>query len=352
MNKFIRRLLGKPLFSSLSASLSASLSSSLSAPLFASIALLAALPGTASAEAAWPAAKPITLIVPFSAGGSVDFNARLIATRLGERLHQSIVIENVAGAGGAIGVGKAVTAAPDDYTLVAGPDSAIAIGRLINPGAFRFDPLKDLAPVGMLNTAPMVLVARPGLPAKTFADFVKLAKASPGKYTYATSGIGTVLQLAMELLKERSGIYVTHVPYRGGAQITTDLIGEQVDLAMLISISAIPQVNAGRMTALGVTSAKRLEALPKVPAFAEMPGLKDYAMVSWTGLFAPAATSPAIVERLNHELNAVLEEPDLRAKLQEQGAVPGSGSAEDLGRFVRAEYARNQKIVQTANIKE
>jgi tripartite-type tricarboxylate transporter receptor subunit TctC len=312
----------------------------------------AALPGAAFAEAGWPGARPITLIVPYSAGGSVDVIARIVATKLGERLKQSIVIDNVAGAGGAIGVAKAVNTAPDGYTLVAGPDSAIAIGKLINPAAFKFDPLKDLAPVGMLNTAPMVLVARPGLPVKDFGDFVKLAKASPGKYNYATSGVGTVLHLAMELLKERSGIYVTHVPYRGGAQIATDVIGNQVDVAMLVSASAIPHVNANRVKALGTTGTRRLEALPQVPTFDEMPGLKGYSMVSWTGLFAPTGTPPAIVNRLNQELNAVLKDPEVRAKLQEQGALPGSGSAEELGRFVRSEFARNQKIVQAANIKE
>ena len=321
-------------------------------PLLLAALLAAALPGGAFAQAAWPAAKPITLIVPYSAGGSVDFNARLVATKLGERLKQSVVIENVTGAGGAIGVAKAVNAAPDGYTLVAGPDSAIAIGKLINPAAFKFDPLKDLAPVGMLNTAPMVLVARPGLAVQSYADFVKLAKAAPGKYNYATSGVGTVLQLAMELLKEKSGIFVTHVPYRGGAQIATDVIGNQVDLAMLVSTSAIPHVNGGRLKALGVTGSKRLEALPQVPAFDEMPGLKGYSMVSWTGIFAPAQTPGPVVKRLNEELNAVLKDPEVRAKLQEQGAVPGSGSAEELGRFVQAEYARNQKIVQAANIKE
>jgi tripartite-type tricarboxylate transporter receptor subunit TctC len=322
-------------------------------PLLLASALGAALPGAAFAQpAAWPAAKPITLIVPYSAGGSVDFNARLVATKLGERLKQSVVIENVTGAGGAIGVAKAVNSAPDGYTLVAGPDSAITIGKLINPGAFRFDPLKDLAPVGMLNTAPMVLVARPGLPVQSYADFIKLAKAAPGKYNYATSGVGTVLQLSMELLKQRSGIFVTHVPYRGGAQIVTDVIGDQVDLAMLVSISAIPQLNSHRLKALGVTGDKRLEALPNVPTFDEMPGLKGYSMVSWTGIFAPAATPPALVARINQELDAVMKDPEVRAKLQEQGAVPGSGSAEDLGKFVRTEYARNQKIVQTANIKE
>ena len=321
-------------------------------PIVALSMLIAAVPGAAIAQAAWPAAKPITLIVPYSAGGSVDYNTRLVATKLGERLKQSVVIENVTGAGGAIGVAKGANAAPDGYTLVAAPDSAIAIGKLVNPAAFKFDPLKDLAPVGMLNTAPMVLVARPGLPVQSYAEFVKLAKASPGKYSYATSGVGTVLQLAMELLKGNSGIFVTHVPYRGGAQIATDVIGNQVDLAMLVSTSAIPHVTGGRLKALGVTSAKRLDALPNVPAFGEMPGLKGYEMVSWTGIFAPAATPPAIVARINQELNAVLKDPDVRAKMQEQGALPGSGSAEDLGKFVQAEYARNQKIVKAANIKE
>jgi tripartite-type tricarboxylate transporter receptor subunit TctC len=318
-----------------------------------SLLLAAALaPVLAHAQAPWPTAKAITLIVPYTAGGSVDFNARLVAQRLGERLKQSVVIDNVAGAGGAVGLGKAAAAAPDGYTLVAGTDSAMAIAKLINPAAYRFDPLQALAPVGMLNTAPMVLVAGPRLPVKNYAEFVQQAKAKPGHLTYATSGIGTVLQLAMELLKERSGIFVTHVPYRGGAQIASDVIGGQVDSAMLVSTTAVPQVIAGRLRALGVTGPTRLEALPQVPAFAEIPGLKGYSMVSWTGVFAPAGTPPAIVKRLNEELNAVLKEAEVSGKLREQGALPGSGSAEELGRFVRAEYARYQSIVRKANIKE
>lgn len=319
---------------------------------FMAAVLAASLPVAALAQAAWPGAKPITLIVPYSAGGSVDFNARLVAQRLGERLKQSVVVENVAGAGGVIGVAKAAAATPDGYTIVAGPDSVMAIGRLVNPAAYRFDPLKDLAPVGMINTAPMVLVARPGLPARDWSQFVALAKAAPGKYNYATSGVGTVLQLAMEQIKQREGISVAHVPYRGGAQIATDVIGDQVDLAMLVSISALPHVSSGRLKALGVTSAQRLETLPQVPAFGEMPGLKGFSMLSWTGLFAPAGTPAPVIRQLNEALDAVLAEPEVRAKLREQGALPGSGSPEDLGKFVQAEYARNQKIVQAANIKE
>jgi len=321
--------------------------------LFRSLLAAAALaPVLAFAQAPWPTAHAITLVVPYTAGGSVDYNARLVAQRLSERLKQTVIIDNIGGAGGAVGLAKAAAAAPDGYTLVAGTDSAMAIGKLVNPAAYRFDPLQALAPVGMLNTAPLVLVAGPRLSAKTYGDFVQQAKANPGRLTYATSGIGTVLQLAMELLKERSGIYVTHVPYRGGGQIATDVIGGQVDTAMLVSTTAVPQVLSGRMHALGVTSASRLDALPQVPALGELPGLKGYAMVSWTGVFAPAGTPPAIVQRLNAELNAVLKEPEVAAKLREQGAVPGSGSAEDLGRFVQAEHERYAKIVRSANIKE
>jgi tripartite-type tricarboxylate transporter receptor subunit TctC len=301
---------------------------------------------------AWPTAKPVTLIVPFTAGGSVDFIARQVATKLGERLNQTVVIENVAGAGGAIGLQKAVNAAPDGYTLVAGPDSAIAIGKLANPAAYRFDPLKDLVPVGMLNTAPMLLVARTDLPIKNYADFVKLAKAEPGKYTYATSGVGTVLHLAMEQLKQRSGIFVTHVPYRGGAQIANDVMGKQVDLAMLVSASSIPHVRAGSLKALGVTGKQRIASLPDVPTFDEMPGLKGYDVVTWTGLFAPKGTPAAIVARLNEALNDALKDPEVRARLAEQGALPGSGSPEALGSFAQAEFARNQKLVPTLNLKD
>jgi tripartite-type tricarboxylate transporter receptor subunit TctC len=301
---------------------------------------------------AWPTAKPVTLIVPFTAGGSVDFIARQVATKLSERINQTVVIENVAGAGGAIGLQKAVNAAPDGYTLVAGPDSAIAIGKLVNPAAYRFDPLKDLVPVGMLNTAPMVLVARTDLPIKTYADFVKLAKAEPGKYTYATSGVGTVLHLAMEQLKQRSGIFVTHVPYRGGAQIANDVMGKQVDLAMLVSASSIPHVRAGSLKALGVTGKQRIASLPDVPTFDEMPGLKGYDVLSWTGIFAPKGTPPAIVSKLNEALNEALKDTEVRARLADQGALPGSGSPEALGSFAQAEFARNQKLVPTLSLKD
>ena len=317
------------------------------------VALAACALATAvHAQPAWPAAKPITLIVPFTAGGSVDVAARLVAQKLGERLKQSVVIENVAGAGGTIGVAKAVAAAPDGYTLLMGVDSPIAIAKLVNPQAVRYDAMKDLAPVGLVNTAPMVLVARPGLQANTLADVIALAKASPGKLSYATSGVGTVLQLAMELIKDNAKVFITHVPYRGGAQIVTDVIGNQVDLAMLVSVSATPQVQSKKLKGIAVTDDKRIGALPDVPTVADTPGFKGFDMVTWTGLFAPAGTPAAVVERLNRELNEVLRAADVAAKMQEMGAIGGSGSAEAFGKFVRAQGELYGRVVKTANIKE
>ncbi|NPC55498.1 Bug family tripartite tricarboxylate transporter substrate binding protein [Caenimonas soli] len=309
-------------------------------------------PGAVQAQAPWPTAKPITIIVPFSAGGSVDVSARLVAQKLSERLKQSVVVENVTGAGGTIGVAKAVNAAPDGYTLVMGADSPVAIARLVNPAAVKYDTLKDLAPVGLVNTAPMVLVARPGLPANTLAEVLKLAKEQPGKLSYATSGIGTVLHLAMELIKDQGKVFITHVPYRGGAQIVTDVAGNQVDLAVLVSVTATPQIQAKKIKGIAVTDDKRLPALPEVPVVAETPGFKGFDVVAWTGLFAPAQTPPAVVERLNRELNAVLSSDEVRTKMQEQGAIGGSGSPAEFARFVQREQERYARIVKAANIKE
>jgi len=304
----------------------------------------------ASAHAAWPDDKAITLIVPYTAGGSVDTNARLIAGKLSDRLGQSVVVENVAGAGGAIGVGRAAGMAPDGYTLVVGPDSVMVIGKLVNPEAFRFDPLTDLTPVARVDSAPMVLVGSPELPADNWADFVKLARAHPQTYSYATSGVGTTLHLAMEQIKQREGIEIAHVPYRGGAQMVTDVSGNHIHLAMLIGTTAIPQVQGKRVKALGITDSKRLAVLPDVPAFGEMPSLAGFSMLSWTGLFVPAGTPQAIVQRLNAEVNAVLADPEVQASMAERGVIAGSGSAEAFARFMQGEFARNQQILSTLNI--
>ena len=316
-------------------------------------ALLACIAGgTAQAQPAWPGAKPITLIVPFGAGGNVDVTARLIGQKLSERLGQSVVVENVAGAGGTIGIDKAVKAAPDGHTLVLGADSPVAIARFVNPAAVKYDALKDLTPVGLATTAPMVIVARPGLSAGNLADVIRIAREKPGQLSYATSGVGTVLHLAMEMIKNQSKTFMVHIPYRGGAQIVTDVIGNQVDLAMLVSVTATPHIIARRLKGIAVTDERRLAALPEVPAVAETTGFKGFVIVSWTGLFAPAHTPAPIVARLNRELMDVLRSDDVRARLAEGGALPGAGSAADFARFVAKEESRYGAIVKAANIRE
>lgn len=316
------------------------------------LAVLACCATIARSQPAWPNARPVTLIVPFAAGGNVDVTARLIAQKLGDRLKQSVVIENAVGAGGAIGTEKAVRAAPDGYTLLLGADSPVSIARLVNPAAVRYDGLKDLAPIGMVTMAPMVIIARPDLPANNLAEVLKLAREKPGQLSYGTSGVGSILQLAMETIKTESKTFMVHVPYRGGAQIVTDVIGRQLDLAVVISVTGTPHIMGKRVKGIAVTDDKRLPSLPDVPTVAETPGFKGFDMVSWTGMFAPAQTPPTVVERLNRELAEVLKEPEVRAKLADGGATPGQGSAADFSRFLQKEQARYAAVVKAANIKE
>ena len=321
----------------------------LAAGLFALIG--AGAPAAVAADAAaWPGARPVSIIVPFTAGGNVDTTARLVADRLGSRLGQSVIVDNVPGAGGVIGATRVARAAPDGYSLLMGFEGPIAIARSLNPAAVRFDPLKDLVAVAATTTAPMVIVTRPDFPADDIDGLIALARKSPGRIGYATSGIGTVLHLTMEIIEERAKIDVEHVPYKGGAQIASDVIGGHVDLAILVSTSVVPQIKAGKLKALAVTTAKRLDALPGVRVLAESPAFAGIDITTWTGLFVPAGTPAPIIERLNTEVNAVLAEPTVRTRLEAGGATPGSGSAAAFGDFVREDEARFARVIASAGI--
>jgi len=306
----------------------------------------------AHAQAEWPSAKPITLVVPFSAGGSTDGIARLFAQKLGEQLGQSIVIQNVGGGGGVIGTQRAAQAEPDGYTILMAVDSPVAIAPYINPQAVRYDIQRDFAPVGLLNTQPLVIMGRPGLEAASFQDVIALAKDSPDTITYATSGVGTVLHLAMERFQQQAGISLVHVPYRGGAPAITDLVGDQVDLAILAAGASVPLVGSKRVKGLAVTDEYRLSTLPDVPSMTELEGFENLAMSAWTGIFAPAGTPTQVIERLNTEMNKVLDMPDVRATFAGQSVIPGGGSAADFGALVKREQQRYAQIVRTANIRE
>lgn len=321
----------------------------LSAAAWAAVSMGAA--PCALAADAWPTAKPITLIVPFSAGGNVDFQARLIGQKLGERLHQSVIVDNVPGAGGVLGVAKAINAKADGYTIVMGFDGPVSVAQLVNK-AVKYDAERDLAPIGQVSVAPVVLMARPGLPAKNMAELIALAKAQPGKITYATSGVGTVLHLAMEMVQERAKVQMVYVPYRGGAQITNDVMGGQVDVGYLTTTSATPLIQQKKLMGLGVTSAKRIDSIPAVPVFAETPVLKGLEINTWTGLFAPKGTPAAVVTRLAAELDAVLKQPDVQQRLKDGGATPGHGTPATFAAFLQKEKAAYAAIVTSAKIEQ
>ena len=305
----------------------------------------------AQTPAAWPAAKPISVVVPFAAGGAVDYAARMVVNKLGERLGQSMVIDNVAGAGGVVGTAKVARAAPDGYTLLVAPDSTIVIAPLVTPDAVKYDPLKDLVPVGLINITPLILVASPGLPVNNFAELLRYARANPGKLNYASPGVGNLLHVAMEALLQQAGINIVHVPYKSTPQIVSDLIGNQIELALLVPSTGLPHIKGGKIKALGLTVNERLTASPEIPPLSDSPELKGYYVTTSIGLFVPGKTSPAIVERLNRELNAVLSSPEVRKPFEEQAATIGKGSGADYAEFLRKELVRNAVVVKAANIK-
>ena len=305
----------------------------------------------AQTPAAWPAAKPISVVVPFAAGGAVDYAARMVVNKLGERLGQSMVIDNVAGAGGVVGTAKVARATPDGYTLLVAPDSTIVIAPLVTPDAVKYDPLKDLVPVGLINITPLILVASPGLPVNNFAELLRYARANPGKLNYASPGVGNLLHVAMEALLQQAGIKIVHVPYKSTPQIISDLIGNQIELALLVPSTGLPHIKGGKIKALGLTVNERLTASPEIPPLSDSPELKGYHVTTSIGLFVPAKTSPAIVERLNRELNAVLSSPEVRKPFEEQAATIGKGSGADYAEFLRKELVRNAVVVKAANIK-
>jgi tripartite-type tricarboxylate transporter receptor subunit TctC len=312
------------------------------------LAAAAALP--AAAQGSYPS-RPVTLIVPYAAGGNVDAVARWVAPELGKRLGQQVVIENVAGAGGIIGTDRAARAPADGHTLLLSVESTIVIAKMVSPSTVKYDGLKDFAPVTLLSNAPLVLVGRPTLPAANLDELLKLMAREPGKLNYATSGIGTSLHVAGEMFNQIGGVQMNHVPYRVGAQIVTDLMGNQIDLAMLPIPLTSEQVKTGRVKAFGVTEGTRSPALPDVPSMAEHPKLKGVDVTVWFGIFAPAKTDPAIVAKLHRETAEVLKDEALRQKFGVIGMRPLGLGPEAFARFLEAEQAKFSEIVRLRNIR-
>jgi len=310
------------------------------------IAIAALMPWTAIAQDAYPA-RPIRLIVPFPPGAGTDSVARFVAQKLGESMQASIIIENRTGAGGAIGAAEAARADPDGYTLlfVAGPFTTVAASAK-SPG---YDPVKQFVPVAPIAAGPLAFVVGNDVPANSMREFIALARQKPGTLNYGSAGPGSINHLALELLNVRAGTNIVHVPYRGIADATKDLLAGNIQ-AMTASIPAtLPQVAAKKMKVLAVTGAKRIPQLPDVPSWQEE-GVANANVINYWGIVAPAGTPPSIVSRLNAETQKVLAQPDVRERLEREGAEIISGPPERLGTLIETDLAGWKKLIVEAKI--
>ena len=311
------------------------------------VILLALLPATVLAQA-YPA-KPIRILVGFLPGGGSDIFGRLIAQSLTERLGQQVVVENRPGAGATIATEVVVRSAPDGYTLLLGASSEIAI----NPELYTkltFDPRKDLVPVSLYASTPLLLVVHPSLPVRNAREMIALAKARPGDMNYGSAGSGSMTHLAAALFVSGAGTKIVHVPYKGVGAVVPDLLAGQVQMMTVPIPPVLPLVQAGRLKALGVTTLTRSKMLPELPTIDES-GLKGYDVTHWYGPFAPAATPRDIVNRLHNELAQALRAPETAARISKQGAEPGNLTLEQLAQFMSAETVKWTKAVKASGAK-
>ena len=315
---------------------------------FASILALGVLPFAASAQQ-WPT-KPLRVVVPFTAGGSTDVVARIVAERLSPRLGQPVLVDNKAGAGGAIGSDYVAKAPADGYTLLVGTSSTMAIAPHVYT-KLPYNPARDLAPVTLLGTADIMVVVNPNrVAARSIRDLVSYAKAHPGKLSFASGGNGSISHLLGEYFKSMAKVDMIHVPYKGDAQMVTDLIGGQVDMAFGTAVAFLPHLKTGKLVGIAVTNPTRSTSLPDLPTVSEA-GVPGYEAVQWFGIAAPTGTPPAVVQRLNNEIRAILAMPEVRARFGELGFDVVGNTAEEFGRFVRAEDQKWKKIADIAGTK-
>ena len=306
------------------------------------LGLLALTPLAAQAQA-FPS-KAITIIVPFSAGGTTDILARVLGQFISKDLGQPVIIDNRAGAGGNIGTQLVARAAPDGHTILMGTVGTHAINQSLYP-KLAFDPIKDFAPLTRVALVPNLLVANPAQPFKTVKELMAYAKANPGKVTFGSSGSGTSIHLSGELFKQMAGVDLQHVAYKGSAPAVNDLLGNHIAIMFDNMPSAISHVKAGKLRPLAVTTAQRSPALPDVPTVAEA-GVPGYEATSWFGLLAPAKTPAPVVAKLNAAILKALADPDVKNKLLEQGAEPAGETPAQFAAFIASETVKWGKIVK------
>ena len=297
--------------------------------------------------ASWPN-KTITLIVPYAPGGFSDTRMRLLARKLSDKIGQPVVVENKGGAGGVIGTALIAKAAPDVYTLGSGNLAPLAF----NPSLMAklpYDPIKDLAPVILIENSPLVLSVANALPVKTLAELIALASKTPGKLTFGSSGVGGAHHLSGEMFRESAKIDIVHVPYKGGSPAATDLMAGHLSMMFEMGYAALPSIQAGRVKPLAVTSQKRLAILPDVPTMAES-GIKGFESYNWQGIVVPIGTPAPIINRLNQLFNEILKDPDVAQAIASVGSEAVGGTHEQFGDFIRSETAKWAQVIRAANI--
>lgn len=292
--------------------------------------------------------RPIRLVVPFAPGGTNDAIARIVAEKLALRLGQPFVVDNRGGANMLVGSEIVARATADGHTIL-----IVGAGYAVNPSLRKklpYDSLRDFAPIGLVANGPYVMVVHPSVPARTVGEFIAWVKARPGQVNYASTGTGSPPHLAAELFKAMAGLDMQHIPYKGGGAVLPDLLGGRVSL-FFGSVSTLkPQVQAGKLRGIAVTTAKRSPAMPELPTFIES-GVKGYEVTGWYGLLAPGKTPPAIVARLNRELQQVLNDPDARKSLARRGLEPAPGTTQDFAVLIRSEIPKWAKVMREAGVK-
>jgi tripartite-type tricarboxylate transporter receptor subunit TctC len=291
--------------------------------------------------------RPVRLIVPFAAGGANDIVARLIQPSLERTLGQPIVVENKPGASGIIGTDLVAKAPPDGHTLGVAL-ATHSVNPAVNP-KMPYDTEKDLAPVILIGKNPLMFVVNASVPAKTVAEFAALAKASPDKFNYSTPGAASQAHLVMSQWSHLAGIKIQHVPYRGGAPAILSTVQGDTQISVMSSLVSAPHIEAGKLRAIAIGSRERDPQFPNVPTMAEV-GFPDIEAVTWVGMFAPAGTPRSVVERLNTEINRIIKDPEIRAKLTQQGIVPVGGTSEEFGSYISAEIKRWTAVARANNI--
>ncbi|OZI72326.1 Bug family tripartite tricarboxylate transporter substrate binding protein [Bordetella genomosp. 12] len=314
----------------------------------AALTLIAIGVPTAKAQGDYPS-RPIRLIVPFATAGVTDTSARIVAEKLGQKLGQQVIVENKPGAAGNIGTQLVAQAEPDGYTLVLGYDGTL----VINPNVYAkvpFDSVKDFAPIGKIGDAILLIAANPKIGVNNYSELLTYAKTVPNGLSYGSAGTGSTSHLAGEMLRQRAGVPMTHVPYKGGGQALIDVVGGTLPITFAAVTGAMPFIKGGQIKAIAVTSRQRAPSLPDVPTLNES-GLPGFEISSWVGLLAPARTPKPIVDKLSTALKQVMEDPDMRDRLAALGIVATPGSADEFGQEISRDLEKNKSIVKAANIK-